>query len=117
MTKKKEWYILVHRHQEGPYSLADLKKDSRMTPDTLVWKKGFQEWVPARFVPEIQQIFKDKEKKPRPLQELHQKEKGELAGEGPSELTLMMQQDPYQFFLWILLFISLLIYAFYQLSR
>ncbi len=55
----KEWYILIAEKQEGPYSIADLRKDSRITPDTMVWKQGFEKWLPMRDVPELKNLFED----------------------------------------------------------
>lgn len=55
----KIWYIKVHGSREGPYSVADLKRDNRITPDTLVWRKGFDRWQEIRYVPELQCVFED----------------------------------------------------------
>jgi hypothetical protein len=109
----KEWFIIIENRQEGPYSLIDLKRDMRFTPDTLVWKKGFQEWTAARFVIEMQKIFKDEGE----AKALHESDKGNGAEPdlGQDQATLAMQQDPYQLFLWILLLLIILFYIFYQL--
>jgi hypothetical protein len=109
----KEWFIIIENKQEGPFSLLDLKKDYRFTPDTLVWRKGFQEWTPARFVYEMKQIFKD-EPDAKPI---HEPEKGVLGESGlgqQDQVTLTLQQDPYQLLLWILLLLLIFIYTFYQ---
>ncbi len=107
----KEWFIIVEHQQEGPYSLQDLKRDRRFTPDTLVWKKGFQEWIPARFIPEMKLIFKDEPK----VKALHESEKGNALESDLGQATLAMQQDPYQFWLWLLVFLLVILYTFYQL--
>lgn len=108
----REWFIIVDNQQKGPYSLLDLKKHPQFTPDTLVWKKGFKEWTRARFVPELRNLFKD-DPEPCPLHE--QKDgktvKGEIAQE--SQATLTLQQDPYQFLLWILLILIIILYTFF----
>jgi hypothetical protein len=110
----KEWFIIVENQQEGPYSLLDLKKDYRFTPDTLVWKKGLREWTPARFVLEMQEIFKD-DHEPKAL---HEPEKRRISDLGQqNQVTLTMQQDPYQLLLWILLILLILFYTFYQLNH
>lgn len=108
----KEWYIILENCQEGPYSLQNLKGDYRFTPDTLVWKKGFKEWTPARLVSEMQWVFKD-DPESRPL---HQKPKknGLEPDLGQDQATLALQQDPYQIYLWILLFLLILFYTLYQ---
>lgn len=105
-----EWFIIIDNQQVGPYALSQLKKHPKFTPDTLVWKKGFKEWTKARFVPELQELFKDD---PEPCT-LHQ-DKGALKGDlgQESQATLTLQQDPYQFLLWILLLIIVLFYTFF----
>jgi GYF domain 2 len=109
---KKEWFIIIENRQEGPYSLLDLKRDHRFTPDTLVWKKGFQEWIPARFVLEMGYIFKDEPQS----KALHEPKRGKrLADLGKQDqVTLTMHQDPYQLLLWILVLLLILLYTFYQ---
>lgn len=110
---QKEWYIIVENRQEGPYSILELKRDLRFNPDTLVWKRGFKEWLPARAVAEIAEAFVDEE----PAKPLHEPSKGkkidtELGGESPA--TLAMHHDPYQLLLWILVALLVIVYAFYQ---
>ena len=109
----KEWFIIIENQQSGPYSLLDLKKEPRFTPDTLVWRKGFQEWIKARFVPELQMVFKD-EPEPRPLHDAD-KGKGLESDMGQqNQATLTLRQDPYQFLLWVLLLLLVIFYTFYQ---
>lgn len=113
LSTEKEWFIIVENRQEGPYSLFDLKNDRRFSPDTLVWKKGFKEWVAARNVAEIAEVFKD-EPPSQTIQGLRQeKTLGSDLGK-ESQLTLTLQQDPYQFILWILVVLLILIYTYYQ---
>lgn len=56
---EKIWFILINGYKEGPYNLIDLKGDSRITPDTLIWKQGFKKWVPIRNVSELKAVFED----------------------------------------------------------
>lgn len=106
----KEWFIIIDNRQEGPYSLQDLDDDPRFTPDTLVWKEGFKEWVQARFVLEMKEVFKDKS-----TQHHDDKDENLKTDLGKQEqITLTLRQDPYQFFLWILILLLLLFYIFYQ---
>ena len=51
------WYITTDGNKEGPLSFKDLKSHPRITPLTLVWKKGFKNWVPMGSVPELSKIF------------------------------------------------------------
>jgi hypothetical protein len=109
----REWYVILDHNQAGPFRLLELKKF--ITPDTLVWKKGFSEWTPARHVPELNILFEDEpESKP-----LHEKPtlaplKEEL---GSEQVTVIMQQDPYQFILWLIVFLLIISYTFYLLNR
>jgi hypothetical protein len=108
----KEWFIIIDNEKEGPYSLHDLKKDLRFTPDTLVWKRGFQEWIKARFVSEMLELFKD-EPEAKPLHEDKNKEIPSHLGQ-QNQITLTLQQDPYQFILWILLLLLVMFYTFFR---
>lgn len=56
---EKIWFILINGNREGPYSVDELKKDPRLTPDTLVWREGFEYWVPISQVPELKGIFEE----------------------------------------------------------
>lgn len=112
---KQEWYILMDGRKEGPFTPLELKADSRVTPDTLVWKEGFLEWIAIRFIPELESVFEDEpESKP-----LHEDSKAQCVNPDASseQATLTIQEDPSQFFLWILLFILVLTYVFYQLHQ
>lgn len=112
----KEWFIVIENLQEGPYSLSELKRDKRFTPDTWVWKKGFKEWVAARFVPEMHDVFKDESAEP---QALHDPKKDNVIkpelGQ-PDQAILTMQQDPQPLLIWILILLLIILYTFYQLS-
>ncbi len=109
----KIWFIIVENQQKGPYSLFDLKRNRCFTPDTLVWKKGFQEWIPARFVPELKTLFKDEPES----KGLHDKEDGKgLKSNSVQEAqaTMALQQDPYQIILWLIVLLLIVLYAFYR---
>lgn len=107
-----EWFLIIDNHQFGPFTTLELKKHPKFTPDTLVWKKGFKEWTKARFVPELQDLFKD-EPEPQSIKD-SEKRKGTgrgLAQEDP--ITLTLQQDPYQLMLWILLILVIIFYLYF----
>lgn len=57
------WFILIEGKKEGPYSVKDLKKHPKVTPLTLVWKKGFSKWVPLGSIPELEEVVT----KPKPV--------------------------------------------------
>lgn len=109
----KEWFIVVEGKQKGPYSIHDLKNDSRVTPDTLVWKEGFKDWKPMRSVPELKEVFKDEEQG-EPLEERF-KPKPFPKDLNPDQETLTLSRDPIQFLLWLLLLLLVLIYFIFQL--
>ncbi|QLH34784.1 MAG: DUF4339 domain-containing protein [Parachlamydiaceae bacterium] len=56
--QSKIWFIYLEGQKEGPFTLLELKRHPRMTPDTLVWKEGFKTWIPARKVPELQSLLR-----------------------------------------------------------
>lgn len=104
---KKEWYIRIKGQQEGPYSLPELKRDIRITPDTLVWKEGFPQWLPARNVPELKELFEEKEpqeNEPIVFRKLPKEEE-----------VIAISYTPPQFTLWLLIVIAVIIYVLYRL--
>lgn len=105
---KKIWYISINNTQEGPYSVEELKRDHRITPDTLVWKEGFPRWIPIRDVPELRKIFKDEDKN----NDEEEKEK-KTSINLYDEMALAYQQDPNSIF-WLIVVILALIYSLYQ---
>lgn len=108
----KEWFIIVEGRQEGPYSLLELSRDKRITPDTLVWKKGFEKWIAIRNVRELKELFEDKPEG-KPLHEKSKEKKPSLLD--AEQDTLAISQDPFQFTLWLLVILLILLYLFYQM--
>lgn len=53
------WYIKIFKGVEGPFTKSDLKKDLRITPDTFVWREGFEEWKEIKDVPELEDLFEE----------------------------------------------------------
>ena len=47
------WYVDIEGVKEGPFSIRELKRDARLTPDTLAWRPGFESWVPIKHIPEL----------------------------------------------------------------
>jgi len=50
----RQWYYLVGDEQAGPVSFEELRHlahDGRVTPRTLVWKEGLEDWTPAGEIP------------------------------------------------------------------
>lgn len=107
---EKIWYIKVNGKPEGPFSILDLKRDWRITPDTLVWREGFEKWVPIRNVVELREVFKDEG------DDLNdEKEKIRFPKTAnKDEIALDMRSDPPNFS-WALIFLLILIYFLTQM--
>lgn len=120
-TKKpnleKEWFIFIENQPEGPYNLIDLKQDHRFTPDTLVWKKGFAEWIPARFIAELQDVFKDESTHEAANEPDKNNDRINSDLGQQDQLTLILHEDPHQFFLWVLILLIMVFYTLYQFYK
>ena len=103
---KKIWFIDIEGEQEGPFSYLELEKDARLTPNTLVWKEGFEKWLPISKVSELKGLFHDDDET---TQEFEPKP---LASE--DEIALEYQKDP-RTYLWVLLLLLAASYILYQL--
>lgn len=107
----KIWFIIIDGQKEGPFSIQDLKHHPRMTPDTLVWKEGFKQWIPARKVAELKSIFEDEE----PLIELHDRFKISGASADDSALVIEGSNFPFLFYL-IIIVLLVLVYFIYKMN-
>lgn len=107
----KVWFIQIDNRQEGPYSFKELLKDERITPDTLVWKRGFVSWVAARYVLELKDLFKDKKESASEGSEFTEKWKKKL----PENEVLAIQTSPPNLKIWILIVLLILAYIFYRI--
>lgn len=106
----KEWFILIKGKKEGPFTPEELKRDPRVTPDTLVWKKGFADWIPIRNVAELQDLFEDTP--PKKEEETAEQPEIDL---GPYQMVLAVQRDPPHLIIWLILATLIMIYVFYNL--
>lgn len=105
---KKIWYIDIAGRLEGPYTPEELKRNRKITPDTLVWKEGMTRSTPARKVPELKFLFVDEVSPNPPTPEKHGNNK-----KVQNDLMIMeMSQEP-PFLMWVIIFIALLIVAWY----
>lgn len=105
---KKIWYLDIRGQLEGPYTIRDLRRDKRITPDTLVWREGFAHSVPLRNVPELKEVFSDEEK-PKQKNE----SKAPLGGKQQSDLVILeMSQEP-PFLMWVIIVLTLFLLAWY----
>lgn len=106
----KEWYIRVHRAAEGPFSIEDLLRDSRVNEKTFAWKRGMSAWAPIELIPELAPLFKKEGRVQRP------KFSDPLAGEqNGGEGILTMAQDPFYFYLLLVIILLLITYISYEL--
>lgn len=55
-----QYFVALNGQQSGPYSAAQLSPlvtGRQLGPQTLVWKAGLPQWVPAAQLPELQGLF------------------------------------------------------------
>lgn len=112
LLQRKEWFIMIDHQEKGPYSVLDLKNEPDFNPDTLVWKRGLDGWVAARFVPELNNVFKD-DVDPSLLKQPDNSQ-GFESDFLQNQEVLTLQQDPYQLILWLLVLILIGFYLFYR---
>jgi len=105
------WFVLIDGKCEGPYSIPQLKRNTRITPDTYVWKEGFTEWKPMRSVPELKEVFTD-DPKTLPPKEDEKKAANlkKLTLSGQEELTLDFRRDLPPIIFWIIIGLIVLSY-------
>lgn len=110
----KIWFIQINGKEEGPYTIQELKNDSRITPDTLVRKIQSDDWKPARYVLELQEIFKDE--KPNETQEEESKKAG-IEGAALNDLVVLsLKENTPNFLFWIVITLLVLSYILYQIN-
>lgn len=106
---KKEWFIKTDNQKEGPFSISELKIHPHLTPDTWVRKIEWQDWLPARQVPELKVLFEDHHS-----EELKDKFKlNKPQVQEDSTLLLEKPQPPF-FIYWLIVLLFLCLYFFYQ---
>lgn len=74
----KEWFVLLQGNRYGPFSIYELKEKVLISPDTLVWKKGFSKWQKAKDVEELKILFKDEDFKKFPSKKTDTDSNGRL---------------------------------------
>lgn len=50
------YYIIINDQQQGPFSLEELEARG-LCPDSMVWRAGMSDWMPARNVDELRDYF------------------------------------------------------------
>ncbi|MCH5229933.1 MAG: DUF4339 domain-containing protein [Muribaculaceae bacterium] len=56
-----QYYMVVDEKSTGPYTLDEVTLHPSLTPETLVWKPGLDNWVAAKTLPELIPAFSPKE--------------------------------------------------------
>ena len=56
-----KYYYLNRKTLIGPVSLRELSMKQELGSETLVWRKGLEDWQQAKEVPELQLRFERKE--------------------------------------------------------
>ena len=51
------YYMVVDEKSTGPYTLDEIILHPKLTPETLVWKPGIENWVAARTLVELKPAF------------------------------------------------------------
>ena len=51
------YYMVVDEKSTGPYTLDEITLHPALTPETLVWKPGIDNWVAAKTFPELMPAF------------------------------------------------------------
>lgn len=69
--KKEEpvWFAAIHGNPHGPVVLSEVLSfiaKGDVTPESLVWKAGWPDWIPAADVPELSPSFPNSEPPPPP---------------------------------------------------
>lgn len=104
--------------REGPFTLEELRHDSRVTPDTLVWKEGFPRWIPIRKIPELKELFVDPVSQEELSEEEEEKKKTDfLQNKGNDELAIDIDNEPPTLLFWIIVVAMLFAYMMYKLSQ
>lgn len=54
-----QYYMVVDEKSTGPFNLDEVILHPQLTPDTLVWKPGLDNWVAAKTLPELDVAFRN----------------------------------------------------------
>lgn len=62
-----DWYVAINEKQTGPLTLEQIKKhwdDGEISPDSLCWRAGFDDWIPVSTVKALASVLAPKPPKP-----------------------------------------------------
>lgn len=54
---QQQYYMVVNEQQAGPFTLEEIIAHSHLSPETLVWKPGYDNWLAAKNFPELEAVF------------------------------------------------------------
>lgn len=57
MQQEQIYYLVINEKSIGPFTLDEVILNPQLTPDTLVWKPGLDNWVAAKTFPELNTAF------------------------------------------------------------
>lgn len=97
--------------KEGPFSILALMRDERLTPDTLVWKAGFEKWMKIREVAELKDLFRD----PKGSSSDGDQDNLEPLSKR-DDSVLALSYDPFHFWFWLLVGALLILYMFHRMG-
>jgi hypothetical protein len=61
-SSTEEWYVGINGVPVGPVRLSELRRKAAtgaITEESLVWREGFEEWLPLRTFPELVAMLRD----------------------------------------------------------
>lgn len=61
---EKIYYVVLDEKSTGPFTLDEVILNPALTPDTLVWKPGIDNWIAAKMLPELEPAFRPQENVP-----------------------------------------------------
>jgi hypothetical protein len=112
---EKIWFIIIDGIKKGPFSFLDLKRNERITPDTLAWKEGFSSWRPIREIGELQDLFKDE---PEPDANDDESINIKVKPCRPEENEVIaLRKDPPYLNIWMIMALFLILYLLYLLLK
>lgn len=99
------WYCIVEGGAKGPFTIEELRKKPYFSSESLVWKPGFADWIPAK---EVEELFPKEEEESfeAPEEEEFESEDGVAA---------MEEKEPPVYTNWLILLLLVLIYYLFRL--
>jgi hypothetical protein len=110
------WFVDINNKAEGPFTIREMKREERITPDTLVWKEGFPAWVHAKDVRELDSLFKDRSSDDEDQDSDEDRDLTSEKNLTDEELVLSFQFDPFFFLFLVFAFVLIVAYVFHLLS-